>query len=252
MELLSYAEKHYRSATERSFEAALHRFLKENIPQLGPELIGALGTGLIKLFDKYMYTKDRIKPGQMMWVAVSKDTRSDSKRVKYVPIVLTLVEDSDINDLIHGKSNGKPNKLLPQTIARLCKEAYDQGALLSMRDIALILKRNSPDVSAKRKAYEELSGEILPTPATLQDMGSGITHKGIIIEKVLIEKKDMALVRSETHHTQNAIDKYLKEYYRVEMLLNDNKSIDYISKVINMRPFLIKQYKKIYQEVKIN
>lgn len=250
MEQLSYAEKHYRSASERTFEAALHRFLKISIPQLGPELIMAMGTGLIKLFDEYMYTKDRIKPGQMMWVAVSKDTRPDSKRVKYVPVVLTLVDDADIEDLVSGSSNGKPNKLLPQTIARMCKEAYEQNALLSMRDIALILKRLASDISISRKKYEGICDEILPTTATLQDMGSGVTHKGIILHKVLVDKKDMALVRTETHHTQKAIDRYLKDYYRVEMLFNENKSIDYISKVVNMRPHLVEEYKKIYKEIK--
>jgi len=231
MEQLSYAEKHYRSASERTFEAALHRFLKISIPQLGPELIMAMGTGLIKLFDEYMYTKDRIKPGQMMWVAVSKDTRPDSKRVKYVPVVLTLVDDADIEDLVSGS-------------------AYEQNALLSMRDIALILKRLASDISISRKKYEGICDEILPTTATLQDMGSGVTHKGIILHKVLVDKKDMALVRTETHHTQKAIDRYLKDYYRVEMLFNENKSIDYISKVVNMRPHLVEEYKKIYKEIK--
>ncbi len=246
----TYAEKHYRSANERFFESVLDRFLKENIPQMGPELRRLFGKRLIELFEKNMYTKDRIKPGQMVWIAVDKNTRADSKNVKYISTILTLVNQEEINDLVNGKSNGFPNRLLPQTISRLCKEAYSQGALLSMRDLALIFKRASTDISEMRKKIENQSGEILPTPATLQDMGSGITHKALILRKILIEKKDMDRVRAETHHTQHAIDRYLKDFRRVEILLDDNKPIEYISKVTRIQPFVVKQYENIYCEAK--
>ncbi|MCP4111875.1 MAG: DUF1670 domain-containing protein [Desulfobacteraceae bacterium] len=251
MAFISYAEKHYKSAYSRTFESVLDRFIEEYVPQVGgPELRNLFAQKLIELFDKYLLTKDRIQPGQMLWLAVDKDTRADSTKVRYIPTVLTLVDKNDIDNLLKGESAGKPSKLLPQTIARLCKEAYQQGALLSMRDLALIFKRADASISSIRKKYEEASNEILPTPSTLQDMGSGVTHKGIILHKVLVEKKDMAQVRFETQHSQKAIDNYLKDYHRAAMLFNDNKSIEYISKVTKMSSFLLKQYEKIYKEVK--
>jgi hypothetical protein len=246
----TYAEKHFRSANERFFESVLDRFLKENIPMLGPELRRLFGKRLIELFEQNLHTKDRIKPGQMSWIAIDKNTRADSKKVKYVSTILTIVDKKEIDDLINGKSAGSPNRLLPQTIGRLCKEAYSQGALLSMRDLALIFKRVSGNISDVRKKFEEESGEVLPTPATLQDMGSGITHKALILKKILIEKKDMDKVRAETFHSQNAIDRYVKDFRRVEILLDDKKEIEYISKVTRIQPFVVKQYKKIYNEVK--
>jgi hypothetical protein len=81
-------------------------------------------------------------------------------------------------------------------------------------------------------------------------MGSGVTHKGLILRKLLIEKKDMSVVRNETRHTQPAIDRYLKDYRRVEMLLDDNKEIMYIAQITRMSIQLILQYKNIYDEVK--
>jgi hypothetical protein len=246
----SYAEKHYRSAKTRFFDSILDKFLKENVPQIGgPELRKFFIKKLMKLFEKYILTKDRIKPGQMLWVSVDKNTRADSKNVKYVPTVLTLLDQNEINDLVTGKSNGNPNLLFSKTIARICKEAYQQGGLLSMRDIALIYKRNSSGISQLRKKYELKNNEILPTPAVIQDMGSGITHKTMILKKILIEKKDMKQVRNETKHSQNAIDKYYKDYQRIALLLQDKKSVDYISKVTNIGKYTVQQHKEIYQEV---
>lgn len=247
MNLSSYAEKHYKSAHTRMFESVLDRFFKENIPQVGgAELRALLSFKLIELFDKYMIIKNRLKPGQMLWIAVDKNTRADSKKVKYVPVVLTLVDNIDINDLAYGGSNGNPGRQLPGTIARICNEAYNQGGLLSMRDIALIFKRLSGVISLERKKYEERNDEILPTTAVLHDMGSGISHKKMILKKILVEKKDMHIVRNETKHSQRAIDHYIKDYWRIAMLLDENKSVDYISKVTTLSKHLIEQYKAIY------
>ena len=248
---LTFAEKHFKSAFSRIFESALDRFLKETIPQLGgPELRKVFGSKLMEFFDEHMISTDKIQPGQMLWLAVDKNTRADSKKVKYKPIILTIVDKEDIEELVSGSINGNPSHQLPNVIARVCNEAYQQGALMSMRDIALLFKRHSAQISIVRKGYEDATGTVLPTPASLQDMGSGITHKKMILEKLLIEKKEMVQVRAETCHTQKAIDNYLKDYRRVEILLDDAKSIEYISKVTNMRPFLVKEYENIYKESK--
>ena len=154
----------------------------------------------------------------------------------------------EVELLSQGKK--RPLELLPGVVARILTEAEQQGALLSMRDIGVLFKREPSNISAIRQLYEKEHQRVLPTPATLQDMGSGITHKAMILRKILIEKKDMAIVRNETYHTQQAIDRYLKEYRRVEMLLDDNKDMSYIAQITQMPVFVIKQYRQIYHEYK--
>ncbi len=245
----SYAQKHYGSAHRHLFASAFDRFLKQSVPQVGgPEVRQLVVDKIIELFDTYTVPAEHIKPGQMLWVAVDKNTRADSKKVKYRPVVLTMINLAEINDLATGKAT--PPQQLQGTIARILKESYEQGALLSMRDLALILKRSPGEMSNVRQKYEKKTSEVLPTPATLQDMGSGITHKGLILKKILVEKKDMVKVRQETNHTQQAIDRYVKSYRRVEILLDDKKTNLYIAKVTGLSPFLILQYEQIYKETK--
>lgn len=245
----TYAQKHYESAHRHLFAAVFDRFLEQNIPLLGgPELRQLLINKIIELFDNYTIANEHLKPGQMLWIAVDKNTRADSTKVRYRPVVLTMVTADEITDLTDGKQT--PPQQLPAATARILKEAYAQDALLSMRDLALIFKRVPGDMSTIRQKYEKHTSEVLPTPATLQDMGSGITHKTLILKKILVEKKDMAKVRQETNHSQQAIDRYLKSYRRVEMLLDDSKSILYISKVTGLSPYLILQYERIYTDTK--
>lgn len=245
----SYAQKHYGSAHKHLFAAAFDRFLKESVPQVGgPEVRKLVVDKIIELFETYTVPTDHVKPGQMVWVAVDKNTRADSKNVRYRPVVLTMITLPEIDDLVSGKAT--PPQQLQGAIARILKESYAQGALLSMRDLALIFKRYPGEMSKARQQYEKKTGEVLPTPATLQDMGSGITHKALILKKILVEKKDMAKVRQETHHTQKAIDRYVKSYRCIEILLDDNKSNLYIARVTGLSPFLIMQYEQIYKETK--
>jgi hypothetical protein len=245
----TYAQKHYGSAPRHLFAAAFDRFLQQNVPLLGgPELRQLLVGKIIELFDTYTVACDHLKPGQMLWVAIDKNTRADSFKVRYRPVVLTLVSSREIDELVAGRTT--PPRQLPDTTARVLKEAYAQNALLSMRDLALIFKRVPSEMSNMRIQYERQTAEILPTPATLQDMGSGMTHKACILRKVLVEKKDMVTVRRETNHSQQAIDRYLKSYRRVEMLLDDNKNTLYVSRITGLSPFLVLQYERIYKETK--
>ena len=245
----SYAQKHYGSAHRHLFSAAFDRFLQHNFPLLGgPELRELLINKILELFDTYTVANDHLRPGQMLWVAVDKNTRADSTKVRYRPVVLTMVSAEEIDELISDKMT--PPQQLPFTTARILKEAYAQNTLLSMRDLALIFKRAPGEMSNVRQRYEKQTAEVLPTPASLQDMGSGITHKALILRKILVEKKDMVKVRQETNHSQQAIDRYLKSYRRVEMLLDDHKNTLYIAKVTGLSPYLILQYERIYTETK--
>ena len=80
----SYAQKHYGSAHRHLFAAAFDRFLEQNVPQVGgPEMRQLVVDKIIELFDMYTVSTDHIKPGQMLWVAVDKNTRADSKKVRY-------------------------------------------------------------------------------------------------------------------------------------------------------------------------
>ena len=176
----TYAQKHYESAHRHLFAAVFDRFLEQNIPLLGgPELRQLLINKIIELFDTHTVANEHLKPGQMLWIAVDKNTRADSTKVRYRPIVLTMITADEITELADGKLT--PPQQLPAATARILKEAYAQGALLSMRDLELIFKRVPSEMSTIRQKYENQTSEVLPTPATLQDMGSGITHKTLTV-----------------------------------------------------------------------
>jgi hypothetical protein len=239
----SSAEKYYSSSKERFLRHMLVRFLTREMPRMfGSILREKLVDEIIKIIDKVKIPTEHIEPGQMLWIAISKETRPDSQNRIHKPVILTLITKEDCEKLSKGI---KMRDITGEMIARVMREAYSQDALLSMRDIELFTWRTQGGLVRFRKSYEAEHNVVLPFTGTVQDMGSCITHKDMIVKKVVIEKKDPRLVAKETQHSQKAVDHYLKDYNRVKQVYLKEQSEEYISSVTNIAKHVVRQYVNI-------
>jgi hypothetical protein len=242
------AVKRFNSAKVRFLKGILNNFFKNEFPKLiGPILRDKLIDELINILDKMLPLKDHLKPGQVIWNVVDIRTRADANHPRFVPVILTLISEQDIEQL----TSGTPMSVIrDQAIARLHYEAYAQGGLLSMRDIGLLTWRYGATISQYRLNYEKDHDIILPNTGTLQDMGSCISHKAIIIKKLIINKQDPITVAKETNHSIYAVERYLKDFYRVKYCYDDNKDIEFTSLATGLNKFVVKQYFEILNELK--
>ena len=246
MLLPSYASTHYKSAHKRFLKPAIENFFKTELPKtFGPSIRSSIADELIKIFEANNRDIKTIKPGQILWNAIHKDTRADSYNMKLVPVVLTIVNDDDISKLENGV---KIQEHKENVIDRMLQEAYSQDALLSMRDVSLLLCISYKYASLLRKTHEQKHNKTLPHPGSLQDVGSCITHKYQIIYKCVVEKKDPVIAAKETNHSIKAVDRYLKDFNRVKTLYMDNKDESYIHLVTNLSFGLIDQYTNIIKQ----
>lgn len=208
----------------------------------GPVVRENIANALIDLFNSLCPESSRLKPGQIVWNALDKRTRADSENRRYKPVILSLVTDNEVSMFETGSSVSMIRK---NVMVRMIREAYQQGAVLSTRDLSLLLVSHAAHLSQLRIEYEEEHQTILPHTGVIHDMGTTITHKRIIIYKHVVEKKDPSIVARETNHSQPAVDKYLKDFNRVKTLVNDKKDIDFIHHTTNMSRQVIKQYLQI-------
>jgi hypothetical protein len=237
---------HYNSAHKRFLKPAIENFFKtEFTKSFGPNVRSFIADELIKIFQENNRDISSLKPGQVLWNAIHKDTRADSDKIKLVPVILTLVNDDDISKLKNGL---KIQEHKQNVVARILKEAYSQDALLSMRDVGLLLNIKYSSASNIRKKYEEKNNINLPHPGNVQDVGTCISHKYQIIYKCIVEKKDPMVAAKETNHTIKAVDSYLKDFNRVKTLYLDDKDENYIHLVTKLSLNLIAQYVNIINQ----
>jgi len=238
-------EKVYRSAHDRFIKPMITNFLVHELRYLGPVTAANVADELIRIFEENVPQKDRLKHGQMLWNALDKNTRGDSKKRKYKAVVLSVVTDKEITLFEQGKPIGEIRKNI---IARIMNEAYMQGGILSTRDVALILAAGNTTISQQRIQYETENKTVLPHPGVLHDMGSTITHKGIIVYKYVVEKKATNTIAMETKHSQRAVDHYIRDYNRVKILLEENKDLMFIHLATKIAKPVITQYQEIYNQ----
>ena len=243
MNKLPDGRKRYDAAKHRFFKPVLMNFFAQEFPKLfGPIMREKLAEELIGLFETLAPEASRIKPGQILWNALDQKTRGDSPNRKYVPVLLSLITEEDVAQLVQ---DAPMSQITKTAIARMIREAYRQGGILSSRALGLLTLRNPAFASRVRKAYEQEQGCTLPHTGTLHDMGSCISHKATIVHKVVVEKKDPADVARECNHSQRAVDKYLKDFHRVNISYAQNPSIDYVHTVTGIAKHVVKQYLEI-------
>lgn len=242
----TYAEKHYSSASKRFLHATIAGVFEKHFPGLfGSAIRNLMAGAILAVVDEQTRVTETLRPGQCLWNAVAIETRPDSPKLQLKPVVLTLVDELDIERLATGES---PNRVAQDTTARILLEAYEQGGLLSTRDVGLLTWRDGNPVTKWRQAWESRNETILPHPGSLQDFGSCVTHKKVIVVKAIYENKDTRRVAKETHHTQQAVDRYLKDFHRVRTCYQHNQDTDFICQVTGMSKHLVSQYLRIIDE----
>jgi hypothetical protein len=232
--------KRYRSAQARFLKPVIMQFFATECPRFfGPTIREKLADELINIFEAVAPERSRLKPGQALWNALDQNTRGDSPRRRYVPVVLTLTCEEDIKQLTDGVAM---QRIVDQAVARMIREAHQQGGILSCRDIGLLTLRYGGGISRIRKRYEEEHQCILPHTGALHDMGSCVSHKNIIVRKAILETKDPAQVARECNHSQAAVDRYLKDYHRIKTLYDLDQDLDFIHLATQISKHVIKQY----------
>lgn len=242
----TWQHKHYDSAQRRLLHRTIADFFTTNFPHwFGPDIRARIAEQLLARIEEQCPAVTALRPGQCVWNAVAIDTRADSPTLRLVPVVLTLVHEDDITRLAAGDSRAAVSQ---QATARVLDEAYQQGALLSMRDLGLLTWHRETDMSRIRQAWETAHDRLLPHPGLLHDMGSCVTHKVAIVVKTVYEKKDPRQVARETHHSQRAVDRYLNDFHRVRTCYQHHPDPDFVCYTTGMSKYLVTQYLDIIHQ----
>lgn len=226
----------------------LYRFLNHYGYDKGEVTANAIVEDILKLLDDYFLvtTLDddlhHLHYGQLVWMAVPVDEfpgRAKSlSQTRMKPVVLSFVSDDDIAHVAHGFDS---KTLRKKRLQRWVDEAFDQGALLTQLDLAALLGVCDAVVSQYVGEIQK-DGKLLPTRGNIHDLSGAITHKREIITLYLegYLTPDIAL---KTNHSNEAVDRYIRDYHRVEILWKHGiTDLDKISQLSRLSKRVIQQY----------
>jgi Protein of unknown function (DUF1670) len=248
-------ETQYRPQAGKTLREALRNFIRREFPRLGgPWVIEMFVDKLLQLIDRYHIERDKLKPGQTVWLAVATDEAPGYRKPIYatrqVPVVITLVSQEDIAAMRHGLPW---SEIFQRALVRAMKEAHAQGGLLTTSDLSALFYHSHSRVAELIRQYENQTGEIVPRRGTLHDMGRTVTHKRIICHKAFLEGKTTDVIARETSHSPEAVDHYLLDFSRVYYAtVLKGMSVEEATFAIQRPRSLVEEYVKLLVEFGLN
>ena len=243
MKKTDYVVKKFAPQMRRNLKNILIQRIYEAFPRIGGKEIQELCAGLIlETVEENTAQRETLTHGQILWAAVDKDSYPARKSDRLKTVILNLSTTDDIEGIIKRK---KRPEITTDKCIRLCREAYNQGALLSNSDLSLLLSISDSRACTLITEWERKNNQIIPRRTTLQDMGSGQTHKRIICWKYYAEGKSSQQVAEETYHSLEAVDRYLGQFDRVRHLREKEMSMAESAMALGCGVNLVAQYWEI-------
>jgi hypothetical protein len=241
--------KKFRRLSDKSLEQLLlHRFLNNYGYDRGEITAKAIINDILQIINDYFLVSSidsdlhHVNYGQLVWMAVPVDEypqRSKSiAATRLKPVILSFITDEDISHIAHGFDS---KSLRKNRLIRWTDQAFQQGALLTQLDLAILLGVTDCVVSQYVQEIQT-DGHLLPTRGNIHDLSGAITHKREIITLYLqgFLTPDIAL---KTNHSKEAVDRYIKDYHRVELLwAHDIKDPDKIAHLSRLSKRVVLQY----------
>jgi hypothetical protein len=226
----------------------LYRFLNHYGYDKGEITAKAIVDDILKLIDDYFIVSKldddlhHLNFGQLVWMAVPVDEYPKRGKTlmgtRMKPVVLSFITDDDIAHIAHGFDT---KSLRKKKLIRWLDQAFDQGALLTQLDLAALLGVCDAVVSQYVNEIQK-EGKLLPTRGNIHDLSGAITHKREIIT-LHLEGYITPEIAIKTKHSNEAVDRYIRDYSRVKMLWQHGiTDMEQISQLTWLTKRVVQQY----------
>ncbi len=166
-------------------------------------------------------------------------------KLKDVPlktIHLTLMADEDVESLReHGIAALRQVKIM-----RMSEEAYEQGALLSIEDFAILLCSSVRTVEYDLKELRE-KGLAIRTRGQVKGIGLRASHRSWIVG-LYLDGYEMDDLIMRTKHTEQSIENYIETFKRVVIMTERGMPMDEIGSSLGVSKWLVEEYLRLIQK----
>jgi len=241
----------YGPLSQKTLHSALKRELLtnfgfENMPLIADLLIDRL----FAIAEEFTVAPGRLQPYQTMVIGVDKRERfgygTSITNVRLKPAIVSLITPQEMLELAEGTSL---TEVRPRMVARIIREAFEQGAVLSLTSVS-VLFGVSPTAIGRwiKKYYKAHPGEVLPHAGVVFDLGRSRTHKGAVLMLYYQGLLTQEIARRVNHDPQR-VDKYIKDHQRIVTAYQTGHAFDQICLLTGLSPSLVREHLDWYQRL---
>ena len=228
----------------------VRKFLTEYGYDHGPVIARAIVEDILATIERCY--PERIPPKTVVWLAVRREWKGQRKGLDVsdlVPVHLRMVTDEEVELLMSPvlRREFKACRAFNRArYARWCRDAFEQGGVLTLLDLSLISGLSEHYVGELLQEYEAQTGQIVPTRGTVHDMGPSVTHKAEVIRRWLRRESPARIART-LNHSQSAIDRYIADFEKVR-LLAQKIPLDSLPAYTGLSKSVVAQYVRLLRE----
>ena len=228
-----------------------HQFTQDIIEGLNcsPFEASAVLDTVYRVFAPYFETSGTLKPGQVLFQAISAETPPGTPISEGKQVTVTLTFDAGAEDL-QVRETGGVQALRRHRMQRMCVEAFQQGALLTIEDLANRLFNCGQRTLTRDLAALRTEGIVLPLRSTVKDMGRSVSHRSLIVEQWL-QGKEYSDIARDTHHSVASVQNYVDKFKRVVALVQEGHDVHTIAFLVKISTSLVETCYTLYRNAKI-
>lgn len=217
--------------------------------QCSPFEASAILDAVYQVYAPYFETSGTLKPGQILFTVISAEASPNVRLAQSKQLTVTLTFDAGNEDLDVRRKRGVPS-LRRHRMQRMAVEAFQQGGLLTVEDLANRLFNCGQRTLSRDLDILRREGVVLPLRSTIKDMGRSICHRTLIVEHWL-QGKEYSEISRDTHHSVPAVQNYVSKFKRVIALAQEGYDVHTIAFLVKVSATLAESYHRLYQTVKI-
>jgi len=202
-----------------------------------------------KVYGDFFEIAETLAPGKSKFIVISaEDSPAKSlKEAKKVSVILTI--NDDVEDLVI-KQKGGCICLRQHRLQRICNEAFIQGGLLTVEDIA-----NRIFCCGERTIVRDLKElrkqkVFVPLRSTIKDMGRTLSHRSMIVSE-WVHGYEYSEIAHKTNHSISAISNYVGKFKQAVGLMKDGYDVHTIAFLTRISKRLADEYIGIYTHAEI-
>jgi len=189
-----------------------------------------------------------LQPGQLALQVVSIEAPPGPRLTHCPQILVTITWEDPATDLATRKK-GVVVGLRRHRLVRVCHEAFQQGGLLTLEDLAYRLfncgqRTLCRDLHALRQV-----GISPPLRSTVKDIGRTLSHRGRVIE-LWLDGKEYSQIAKTAFHCISSVRNYVEKFKRVALLQAEGFDLQSVAFLARLSQPLAQQYLALLKDKK--
>ena len=165
---------------------------------------------------------DEVRHGQAL--VLSLDCRSKigevcvPRKQSLQPVIVTLFTEEERQALSAPDLTFREAcEVQLNQVVRVFVEAYAQDGLLSLIDAPWLFLHCYAEIGRAINEYEQAENILVPTPGTVLDAGTKVTHKGLVV-RLYLDGLTTTQIARKLYHSEVAVDNYIGTFDKVALL----------------------------------